>query len=135
MRIRVLVLTACLAAGVSLTGATGSAPGAGPDAVIAWNANAGEAVVAACFLGGFAPQEARMYAMMHVAVHDALNAIDRRSRPLRGEPRCDARDGAGRRGRGGSARRPRLHAVETGTRHGEKIGRRAVSHVLRPVHG
>ena len=26
-------------------------------------------------------------------------------------------------------------AVETGTRHGEKIGRRAVDHFLRPVHG
>ena len=81
MRIRLLVLTACLAVGVSLTGATASAPGSGPNAVIAWNANAGEAVIAACFLGGYGPQEARMYAMMHVAVHDALNAIDRRSRP------------------------------------------------------
>jgi hypothetical protein len=37
--------------------------------------------VAACFLGGYAPQEARMYAMVQVAVHDALNGIDRRSRP------------------------------------------------------
>ncbi len=81
MRIRLLVLTACLAVGVSLTGASASAPGSEPNAVIAWNANAGEAVLAACFLGGFAPQEARMYAMMHVAAHDALNAIDRRSRP------------------------------------------------------
>jgi hypothetical protein len=34
------------------------------DAVTAWNANAGEASVAACFIGGYAPQEARMYAMM-----------------------------------------------------------------------
>jgi hypothetical protein len=51
------------------------------DPVIAWNANAGEAAVAACFLGGYAPQEARMYAMVQVAVHDALNGIDRRSRP------------------------------------------------------
>ena len=81
MRIRLLVLTVCLAVGVSLPGATASAPGSGPNAVIAWNANAGEAVVAACFLGGFAPQEARLYAMMHVAAHDALSAIDRRSQP------------------------------------------------------
>jgi hypothetical protein len=51
------------------------------DPVIAWNANAGDAAVAACFLGGYAPQEARMYAMVQVAVHDALNGIDRRSRP------------------------------------------------------
>ena len=81
MRIRLLVLAGCLAVGMSLAGATASAPASGPNAVIAWNANAGEAVIAACFLGGFGPQEARMYAMMHVAVHDALNAIDRRSRP------------------------------------------------------
>ena len=51
------------------------------DPVVAWNANAGDAAVAACFLGGYAPQEARMYAMVQVAVHDALNGIDRRSRP------------------------------------------------------
>jgi hypothetical protein len=57
------------------------APGSPSDAVTAWNANAGEASVAACFIGGYAPQEARMYAMTHVAIHDALNAIDRRSQP------------------------------------------------------
>src|SRR5919106_6173994 len=55
--------------------------GAHGDPVIAWNANAGDAAVAACFLGGYAPQEARMYAMVQVAVHDALNGIDRRSAP------------------------------------------------------
>jgi vanadium-dependent haloperoxidase-like protein len=54
---------------------------AGTDSVVAWNANAGDASVAACFIGGYAPQEARMYAMMHVAIHDALNGIVRRSRP------------------------------------------------------
>ena len=80
MRTRLLVVAVCVAAGASLAGATASAPAAGPNAVIAWNANAGEAVIAACLLGGFAPQEARMYAMMHVAVNDALNGIDRRSR-------------------------------------------------------
>ena len=32
-------------------------------------------------LHGNDPAESRMYAMMHVAIHDALNAIDRRSRP------------------------------------------------------
>ena len=55
--------------------------GALSDPVIEWNENAGEATVAACFLGGYAPQEARMYAMVQAAVHDALNGIDRRSRP------------------------------------------------------
>jgi hypothetical protein len=55
------------------------------NAVIEWNANAGEASVAACFIGGYGPQEARMYAMMHVAIHDALNGIDRRSQPYAAE--------------------------------------------------
>ena len=81
MRIRLLALAACLVAGLFLASATASGPASGPNAVTAWNANAGEATIAACFLGGFAPQEARMYAMMHVAIHDALNAIDLRSRP------------------------------------------------------
>ena len=81
MRIRLVALAATLAVGLFLASATASAPTSGPNAVTAWNANAGEATVAACFLGGFAPQEARMYAMMHVAIHDALNAIDLRSRP------------------------------------------------------
>lgn len=52
------------------------------DAVTDWNENAGEAAQAA----GFSPDnnplhESRMYAMVHIAIHDALNAIDRRSRP------------------------------------------------------
>ncbi len=81
MRIRLLALAVCLAAGVLLASATASRSEPGGNAVTAWNANAGEAVIAACLLGGFAPQEARMYAMMHVAVHDALSGIDRRSRP------------------------------------------------------
>ena len=57
------------------------ATGEPANAVVAWNANAGEASVAACFIGGYGPQEARMYAMMHIAIHDALNGIDRRSDP------------------------------------------------------
>ena len=58
-----------------------STPAGSPNAVIAWNAHAGAASVGACFIGGNGPQEARMYAMMHIAIHDALNAIDRQSRP------------------------------------------------------
>ena len=81
MRIRLLALAAILAGGLFLASATASGPASARNTVTAWNANAGEATVAACFLGGFAPQEARMYAMMHVAIHDALNAIDLRSRP------------------------------------------------------
>jgi hypothetical protein len=79
--IRLLGLVLCLAAGVFLTSAMASQPAAGENAVNDWNANAGEAAIAACFIGGYGPQEVRMYAMMHVAIHDALNGIDRRSRP------------------------------------------------------
>jgi hypothetical protein len=51
-------------------------------AVSAWNASAGKAALAACISPeGPGPAEARLYAMAHVAIHDALNAIDRRSRP------------------------------------------------------
>jgi hypothetical protein len=81
MRIRLLGVAACLAVAIFLPSATASGPAASANAVIGWNADAGEASIAACFIGGYGPQEARMYAMMQVAVHDALNAIDRRSRP------------------------------------------------------
>ena len=51
-------------------------------AVAVWNANAGKAAVAARISPvGPSPAEARIYAMTHIAIHDALNAIDRRSRP------------------------------------------------------
>jgi hypothetical protein len=52
------------------------------DAVITWNENAAKAATAACLHeSGNGLAEARMYAMVHAAVHDAVNAIDRRSRP------------------------------------------------------
>lgn len=52
------------------------------DAVTDWNENAGEAAKAACLSPDNDPlHESRMYAMVHIAIHDALNAIDRRSRP------------------------------------------------------
>lgn len=70
--------TALLAALLLLT----SASGAAADAVTDWNANAGKAAVAACISPADDPlHESRLYAMVHVAIHDALNAIDRRSRP------------------------------------------------------
>ena len=57
-------------------------PRARSDAVSAWNANAGEAAIAACISPVDDPlHESRLYAMTHIAIHDALNAIDRRSRP------------------------------------------------------
>ena len=63
-------------------GALVLAPSAAANPVSAWNANAGDAALAACLAPANNPlHESRMYAAMHVAVHDALNAIDRRSRP------------------------------------------------------
>jgi hypothetical protein len=58
------------------------APLAVGDAVTVWSANAGVAATAACIAPLANPlHESRIYAMTHVAIHDALNAIDRRSRP------------------------------------------------------
>src|SRR5215204_2139044 len=55
---------------------------ASADAVTLWNDNAAKAATAACIhISGNGLAESRMYAMVHVAVHDAVNAIDRRSRP------------------------------------------------------
>jgi hypothetical protein len=52
------------------------------DAVIVWNAHAGVAATKACIAPLADPfHESRLYAMMHIAIHDALNAIDRRFRP------------------------------------------------------
>ncbi len=64
-----------------------------PNAVSAWSAQAGEAALAACIAPADNPlNESRMYAMTHVAIHDALNAIDRRARPYAYDAR--ARRGA-----------------------------------------
>ena len=76
------------------------------DAVTVWNANAGEAAVAACISPVGNPlHESRMYAMTHIAIHDALNAIDRRSAPYAFDGTAGPPRVAGRRRRGGRARR------------------------------
>ena len=68
------------------TRAAGAAP-AGGDAVTVWNAHAGVAATQACIAPLADPfHESRLYAMMHVAIHDALTAIDRRSRPYTFDP-------------------------------------------------
>lgn len=82
----VLVLgTAVMATVAGSALAVPSAPtsaGSRTDAVLAWNANAGKAAIAACIAPADDPlHESRMYAMTHIAIHDALNAIDRRFRP------------------------------------------------------
>jgi VCPO second helical-bundle domain len=67
------------------------APPAGGDAVTVWNANAGVAATAACLAPLNNPlHESRIYAMMHVAIHDAVNAIDRRSRPYALDAQAEA---------------------------------------------
>ena len=61
------------------------------DAVLIWNDNAGIAATEACLAPLNNPlHESRIYAMMHVAIHDALNAIDRRSRPYAYDAQADA---------------------------------------------
>src|SRR5829696_8286250 len=65
------------------------------DAVTAWNTSAGRAAVAACISPvGPSPAEARLYAMSHVAIHDALNAIDRRFEPYAYTARAPRRTSA-----------------------------------------
>jgi hypothetical protein len=69
---------------------TASGAPAGGDAVILWNARAGEAATKACIAPLDDPfHESRMYAMMHIAVHDALNAIDRRFQPYAFDKRVE----------------------------------------------
>jgi hypothetical protein len=59
-----------------------SFPNLPSNAVTVWNANAGVAATAACIAPSDDPlHESRMYAMTHIAIHDALNAIDHRARP------------------------------------------------------
>ena len=54
----------------------------GGNVVDRWNAVGGEAAIAACLSPTNDPlHEARMYAIAHVAIHDALNALDRRFEP------------------------------------------------------
>jgi hypothetical protein len=72
------ILTVALTLGLALVASAAAAA----DAVINWNANAGKAALAACISPGNDPlHESRSYAMMHIAIHDALNAIRRRSQP------------------------------------------------------
>lgn len=79
-----LALTALLVTGAGAASASGGHLASRPkgDAVRTWNANAGRAALGACIAPVADPlHEGRMYAVMHIAIHDALNAIDRRSQP------------------------------------------------------
>jgi hypothetical protein len=80
--IAMVLLTSPAGAQQLVRSAGGHSSAASGDAVITWNNNAGQAALAACLAPTDNPlHESRMYAMMHIAIHDALNAIDRRSRP------------------------------------------------------
>lgn len=89
-RLAVVAAVTTLISAPALTASAhdGSGHGAGPGssvsgaAVIEWNARAAEAALAC----GLAPannplHESRMYAMMHLAIHDSLNAIKGRAQP------------------------------------------------------
>ena len=86
---RLAKLTVVISIGVSaaligpgLADAQKTHPRPDGNAVIDWNDNAGAAALAACIAPNDNPlHESRMYAMMHLAIHDALNAIKHRSRP------------------------------------------------------
>ena len=76
-----LIATAMLpVAGTAVADGGHNPPGQGqPDAVLAWNQTATSAAIA-CGMSGAPPIESRMYAMMHIAIHDAVNAIRVESR-------------------------------------------------------
>jgi len=70
-------------ASVGVAPAGGSIVEAEPvtNSVLEWNAIAGDAALVCLAPTNDPLHESRMYAMMHAAVHDAVNAIDRRSQP------------------------------------------------------
>lgn len=79
---RVHLFAVSLVVAIAVTAPASARAPARANAVTAWNANAGEAALAACIAPADNPlSESRMYAMTHVAIHDALNAIRPRSQP------------------------------------------------------
>src|SRR6478609_380192 len=86
---RAQLFSAMLLAGVAQYGFAAYAATSG-DAVLTWNANAGLAATKACIAPLDNPlHEARMYAMVHIAIHDALNAIDRKYQPYAFDKKAD----------------------------------------------
>src|SRR6266446_1634186 len=97
IQLRLLLLTTLVAGvftqlpgpGAALSRAAFAAT-ASSDSVIVWNAHAGDAAMKACIAPLDDPfHESRMYAMMHIAIHDALNAIDRRFQPYSFDKRVE----------------------------------------------
>jgi hypothetical protein len=82
-RMSCVALAACIAT-ATIVPALGPAVAAdgGTNVVLEWNETAGAAARAGCLAPANDPlHEARMYALAFIAVHDALNAIDRRFEP------------------------------------------------------
>jgi hypothetical protein len=83
-----ILMTTCVS--VALVGFAQAQSSTPTDAVIQWNKIAGVAATKACIAPLDDPfHESRMYAMMHIAIHDALNAIDRRFQPHTYDKKAD----------------------------------------------
>lgn len=77
-----MVCTVALACATVATAEATSAVEPRTNAVVRWNAYAGEAAVAACLSPVTNPlHESRMYAIMHLAIHDAVQAVRRTAQP------------------------------------------------------
>jgi hypothetical protein len=78
----VLVAVSLATAATGIGASPPTVAAASTNAVNDWNAIAGQAARNACLAPTTDPlHEARMYAIAHIAMHDALNAIDRRYEP------------------------------------------------------
>ncbi len=87
---RTAVFSAALLACASQSGLNNASAAPAGDVVTAWNANAATAALKACISPIDNPfHESRMYAMMHIAIHDALNAIDRKYYPYAFDKRAE----------------------------------------------
>ena len=80
---RSVVLSVLVASAILVPQGGGSIVSADPagNPVTAWNEIAGEAALVCLAPTNNPLHESRMYAMLHAAIHDAVNAIDRRSQP------------------------------------------------------
>ena len=84
------ILNTSLLAATALVAAFSSGAFAASNAVIDANAAAGVAATKACIAPGDNPfHESHAYAMMHLAIHDALNAIDRKYEPYAYDQKAD----------------------------------------------
>src|ERR1700722_15877228 len=88
-------LRTSLSAATALVAAlsTGAVAAPAGDAVTLWNANAATAAMKACITptgDGNPFNESRLYAIMHIAIHDAMNAIDRKYQPHTYDTKADS---------------------------------------------